>query len=301
MSSPSITGVQLSGVLGPAAAGLRALPRHLGRGAVVAGRSWLAEDFDVVGLGPARARRNRRHRRRVHDGRARVRGAVLVEGVLDERGEPGGSFDYAGDSVGGAVGLQLLLDHPERVRGGRPALHRRPDRRRRRCGRAGRPVRGSGTGRWWTASARALVRARVRRPSSPRSPPRCCTRCRTTDRSATRWPARRWPPSTYGTGSDEITAPVARGRRGVRRRHAGRRDPRRSPRRRRRPPGRAGRVAHLAPAEAPERVAVPIRERRRHPADDPPPSLSGATRAWPYAGRCSATRTWTAPPPPPPT
>ena len=33
-------------------------------------------------------------------------------------GEPGtGPFHYAGDSVGGAVGLQLLLDHPDRVAG----------------------------------------------------------------------------------------------------------------------------------------------------------------------------------------
>jgi 3-oxoadipate enol-lactonase / 4-carboxymuconolactone decarboxylase len=41
----------------------------------------------------------------------------LVEAVLAERGEPGGTFGYAGDSVGGAVGLQLLLDHPDRVSG----------------------------------------------------------------------------------------------------------------------------------------------------------------------------------------
>ena len=41
----------------------------------------------------------------------------FVDGVLSERGEPGGSFLYAGDSVGGAVGQQLLLDHPDRVTG----------------------------------------------------------------------------------------------------------------------------------------------------------------------------------------
>jgi 3-oxoadipate enol-lactonase/4-carboxymuconolactone decarboxylase len=41
---------------------------------------------------------------------------ALVEEVLAERGEPGGQLAYAGDSVGGAVGLQLLLDHPERIR-----------------------------------------------------------------------------------------------------------------------------------------------------------------------------------------
>lgn len=39
----------------------------------------------------------------------------LIDDVLTSRGEPGGSFTYAGDSVGGAVGLQLLLDIPLRV------------------------------------------------------------------------------------------------------------------------------------------------------------------------------------------
>lgn len=41
----------------------------------------------------------------------------VVDEVLVERGEPGGTFAYAGDSVGGAVGLQLLLDAPDRVSG----------------------------------------------------------------------------------------------------------------------------------------------------------------------------------------
>ncbi len=41
---------------------------------------------------------------------------VVVDAVQAERGETAGPFAYAGDSVGGAVGLQLLLDTPERVR-----------------------------------------------------------------------------------------------------------------------------------------------------------------------------------------
>ncbi len=41
---------------------------------------------------------------------------ALVEGVQTERGDAGSPFAYAGDSVGGAVGLQLLLDAPARVR-----------------------------------------------------------------------------------------------------------------------------------------------------------------------------------------
>jgi 3-oxoadipate enol-lactonase/4-carboxymuconolactone decarboxylase len=40
----------------------------------------------------------------------------FVDDVLTEQGRGGDSFVYAGDSVGGAVGLQLLLDHPDRVR-----------------------------------------------------------------------------------------------------------------------------------------------------------------------------------------
>ncbi len=50
---------------------------------------------------------------------AELAGAVLglADKTLAERGEPGGRFGYAGDSVGGAVGLQLLLDAPTRVSG----------------------------------------------------------------------------------------------------------------------------------------------------------------------------------------
>lgn len=39
----------------------------------------------------------------------------VVDDLLTQRGEPGASFFYAGDSIGGAVGLHLLLDAPGRV------------------------------------------------------------------------------------------------------------------------------------------------------------------------------------------
>jgi 3-oxoadipate enol-lactonase/4-carboxymuconolactone decarboxylase len=39
----------------------------------------------------------------------------VLDEILEHRDQFGGSFAYAGDSVGGAVGLQLLLDHPARV------------------------------------------------------------------------------------------------------------------------------------------------------------------------------------------
>ena len=39
----------------------------------------------------------------------------VVEEILEQRDQYRGSFAYAGDSVGGCVGLQLLLDQPDRV------------------------------------------------------------------------------------------------------------------------------------------------------------------------------------------
>ncbi len=45
-----------------------------------------------------------------------ARGVVKVlDEILEQRDQFGGSFAYAGVSVGGAVGLQLLLEHPSRV------------------------------------------------------------------------------------------------------------------------------------------------------------------------------------------
>jgi 3-oxoadipate enol-lactonase/4-carboxymuconolactone decarboxylase len=41
---------------------------------------------------------------------------ALADRALSDRGEAGGAFGYAGVSTGGAVGLQLLLDAPQRVR-----------------------------------------------------------------------------------------------------------------------------------------------------------------------------------------
>ena len=40
---------------------------------------------------------------------------AFADRVLTERGEPGGRLYYAGDSLGGAVGLQALLDAPDRI------------------------------------------------------------------------------------------------------------------------------------------------------------------------------------------
>lgn len=40
---------------------------------------------------------------------------AMIDDMLAERGAVDTSFTYAGDSVGGAVGLHLMLDHPRRI------------------------------------------------------------------------------------------------------------------------------------------------------------------------------------------
>lgn len=42
---------------------------------------------------------------------------AIVDDIQQQRGDAGEPFGYAGDSVGGAVGLSLLLEHPERLNG----------------------------------------------------------------------------------------------------------------------------------------------------------------------------------------
>jgi 3-oxoadipate enol-lactonase/4-carboxymuconolactone decarboxylase len=77
----------------------------------------LADDFHVVGWdlpGHGRNREPAVSGFSVADLATAV--LAMADAVLADRGEPGGSFAYAGDSVGGAVGLQLLLDAPDRVR-----------------------------------------------------------------------------------------------------------------------------------------------------------------------------------------
>ena len=116
-SAPPIGGVQLSGspdlpllVLGPS----------LGTSATALWSSvaaLLAEDFQVVGWDLPGHGVNRSGGGDPFT-MAELAAGVLafVDGVLADRGDAGSPFVYAGDSVGGAVGLQLLLDAPERVR-----------------------------------------------------------------------------------------------------------------------------------------------------------------------------------------
>jgi 3-oxoadipate enol-lactonase / 4-carboxymuconolactone decarboxylase len=118
---PSITAVRMTGARHRAELPLLVLGPSLGTsastlwGPCAAG---LSDAFDVLAWDlPGHG-----HNRSVPDEpftMAELASGVLrvVEDILEQRGDLGGSFAYAGDSVGGAVGLQLLLDAPARVDG----------------------------------------------------------------------------------------------------------------------------------------------------------------------------------------
>ncbi len=116
--TPVVTAVRLPARASrPAtAAGPGPVARHLGQHPVGRLCHGPADAFDVVGWDlPGHG-----HNRAVPEDRFTM--AELAEGVLAvvddllmERGEPGAAFNYAGVSVGGAVGLQLLLDVPDRM------------------------------------------------------------------------------------------------------------------------------------------------------------------------------------------
>lgn len=113
---PAISGV----LLGPAdpAKPLLVLGPSIGTSALalwVAAADWLAEDFHVVAWDlPGHGRSTSAVDSFTVADLARAV-LTLVDDVLVERRDPGGSFLYAGVSVGGVVGLQLLIDYPGRV------------------------------------------------------------------------------------------------------------------------------------------------------------------------------------------
>jgi 3-oxoadipate enol-lactonase/4-carboxymuconolactone decarboxylase len=116
---PVVTGVRMSGAENRAELPLLVLGPSLGTGA---DEMWsacaqhLTDAFDVLAWDlPGHG-----HNRAVPEDPFTM--ADLAEGVLalvadvqEQRGDSGASFAYAGVSVGGAVGLQLMLDHPQRV------------------------------------------------------------------------------------------------------------------------------------------------------------------------------------------
>lgn len=117
MPTPTITGTRLAGssdlpllVCGPS----------LGTSA---GALWsttatlLGGEFDVVGWDLPGHGDNREPLAGDFDMSELADGVLAyVDGVQGEQGRSGEPFLYAGDSVGGAVGQQLLLDHPGRLR-----------------------------------------------------------------------------------------------------------------------------------------------------------------------------------------
>jgi 3-oxoadipate enol-lactonase/4-carboxymuconolactone decarboxylase len=116
---PAITAVRLTGARNRAELPLLVLGPSLGTSATTLWSQCadgLSDAFDVVAWDlPGHG-----HNRAVPDEpftMAELAAGVLhvVDDLLAERGAVGGTFAYAGDSVGGAVGLQLLLDVPRRV------------------------------------------------------------------------------------------------------------------------------------------------------------------------------------------
>ena len=116
MTVPKITGVQLSG---PSAGPLLLLGNSIGTSATAlwsASAAFLGERFHVVAWDLPGHGRNTGT---VSDAfsMAELAAGVMAfaDRVLTDRGEPGGRLYYAGDSLGGAVGLQALLDAPDRI------------------------------------------------------------------------------------------------------------------------------------------------------------------------------------------
>jgi 3-oxoadipate enol-lactonase/4-carboxymuconolactone decarboxylase len=116
MSVPKITGVQLTN---PSAGPLLLLGNSIGTSGTAlwsASAAFLGERFHVVAWDLPGHGRNTDP---VLDtfSMAELAAGVMAfaDRVLIDRGEPGGQLYYAGDSLGGAVGLQALLDAPDRI------------------------------------------------------------------------------------------------------------------------------------------------------------------------------------------
>jgi 3-oxoadipate enol-lactonase / 4-carboxymuconolactone decarboxylase len=116
---PAITAVRLTGARNRAELPLLVLGPSLGTSATAlwsACAAHLTDVFDVVAWDLPGHGHNRSVPEEPFTMDELAAGVLeVVDTMLAERGETGGSFAYAGDSVGGAVGLQLLLDVPDRV------------------------------------------------------------------------------------------------------------------------------------------------------------------------------------------
>jgi 3-oxoadipate enol-lactonase/4-carboxymuconolactone decarboxylase len=116
VSVPRINGVQLSeSSAGP----LLLLGSSIGTSATAlwsASAVFLGERFHVVGWDlPGHGRNTDPVSAGFSMGELAAGVLAFADRVLTDRGEPGGRLYYAGDSLGGAVGLQALLDAPDRI------------------------------------------------------------------------------------------------------------------------------------------------------------------------------------------
>ena len=116
MSVPRISGVQLSD---PSAGPLLLLGTSIGTSASAlwsASAALLGERFHVVAWDlPGHGRNTEPVSAGFTMAELAFGVLALADQVLTDRGEPGGRLYYAGDSLGGAVGLQALLDAPDRI------------------------------------------------------------------------------------------------------------------------------------------------------------------------------------------
>ena len=116
MSVPRISGVQLSD---PSAGPLLLLGTSIGTSATAlwsASAALLGERFHVVAWDlPGHGRNTEPVSAGFTMAELAAGVLALADQVLTDRGEPGGRLYYAGDSLGGAVGLQALLDAPDRI------------------------------------------------------------------------------------------------------------------------------------------------------------------------------------------
>ncbi len=232
---------------------------------------------------------------------------VLADGVLEERGEAGGGFCYAGDSVGGAVGLQLLLDAPDRVRqaalictGAQIGDAAMWTERAARVRTSGTPVMVTGSAERWFAPgflnrhpAEGAALLHSLQDADREGYAQVCDALATYDvrdrLTEITLPvlaiAGAYDQATPPAKLEEIAAAIPGSRLEV-----------------------FDDVAHLAPAERPEEVARLLREhflgvpRPDGYTEAAPPTTQGVYDAgMPYAGRCWATLTSTGPRTRPPT
>ncbi|HEV7875732.1 MAG TPA: 4-carboxymuconolactone decarboxylase [Nocardioides sp.] len=116
---PSVTAVRMTGARNRAELPLLVLGPSLGTSATAlwsVAAAGLTDAFDVVAWDLPGHGYNRSVPAEQFTMAELAAGVLhVVDDLLAERGEVGGGFAYAGDSVGGAVGLQLMLDAPGRI------------------------------------------------------------------------------------------------------------------------------------------------------------------------------------------